>query len=458
MSRSGADYVYASRLLHPLVGAFVGFGLMLTYFNYTAAGMVLISQLFLPQLVWTLGHATNSTSIVSFSNTLASSHWWQLGVALFVLAGALILATRGGRAAGRAIWWLFLAGVAAIALLVIESLTHSHSSFQSAYNAATIPGAYHHVLAAGKATGIQTGNSLSNIALVLPFITLYYIGYTQSSFSAGEIKRPATTYIRATLITLAAAAAMMVVAWLALKHLTGLTFFQTASNLAQGNPTAWQHATGAAPFTGMFYGTLLGSPVVRVAIAVGFILCQTTNPISNSFVTSRVIFALAFDRLLPTRVADVNERTNRPFNAALFTAGIVLIFIVLSIFSTGFTRAYRNALLMTLAIFFVTSLGAAILPFRRRDLYDSSPKLMSWRLGGVPGITIIAVLSMIVSGGLFYESATHSAISAGYDAGSVITLTAMGVAGVVAYVVSRIYLMRKKGVDLDLALRELPPE
>jgi hypothetical protein len=34
----------------------------------------------------------------------------------------------------------------------------------------------------------------------------------------------------------------------------------------------------------------------------------------------------------------------------------------------------------------------------------------------------------------------------------------MGVAGVVAYVVSRIYLMRKKGVDLDLALRELPPE
>jgi hypothetical protein len=106
----------------------------------------------------------------------------------------------------------------------------------------------------------------------------------------------------------------------------------------------------------------------------------------------------------------------------------------------------------------VGSLCAAILPYRRRDLYESSPKILAARLGSVPLTTIVAIISLCVQGTLFYIAATNDSISGGYDFGSVATLIGIGLAGIVAYVISRIYLLRIKGVDLDLAMKELPPD
>jgi amino acid transporter len=147
-----------------------------------------------------------------------------------------------------------------------------------------------------------------------------------------------------------------------------------------------------------------------------------------------------------------------PVNAALTAAAIVLLFAALTIFSTGFPRLARNALLMSLFVFFVGSLCAAILPFRRRDLYEASPRILSRRLGPVPITTVVAGLSLVIQGALFYTAATNNSISGGYDVGSVATLVGIGLAGIVAYVISRFYLRRSQGVDIDLAMKELPPD
>jgi len=458
MPRSGGDFVYASRLLHPAVGAFVGFGMLLTYLYLAGGGAALIGQLLLPQFLQTAGAATHVHGLTTFAGTLASSKWWQFAMTALVVALAGVIAVRGGRAVGRATWWLFGAGLLGAVVLVVNALTHDNHVFRAAYEHATVPGAYQHVIAAAHKDGIQTGSTWSGLWKVLPFIALGYNGFTQNNLPAGELKRPAKTYLQATVGCLVASGVLIVVTWLALKHMAGMHFLQAASALSQGDPTAWQHATGGATFTGNYYGEIVGSPVTRTVIAGGFMIGALINPVSVAFVSSRIMFALSFDRLIPSRLADVRKRSHMPVNAALAASLIVLLFAALTIFSTGFLRLARNALLMSLFVFLIGSLCAAILPYRRRDLFESSPKVLKARIVGIPAITLVAVVSFAIQATLFYVAATNGSISGGYDFGSVATLVGVGLAGIVAYVVSRFYLLRANGVNIDLAMKELPPD
>ena len=240
--------------------------------------------------------------------------------------------------------------------------------------------------------------------------------------------------------------------------MTSMHFLQAASGLSQNYPTAWAHATGGAPFTTVYYAEIVGAPVIRIVIAAGFMLGTLFNPIAVTFVASRIMFALSFDRILPTRLADVHERSHRPVNAAVASAAILMLFGALTIFSAGFTSWARNQLLMALFVLVIASVCGMILPFRRRDLFQSSPRVVRGSVGSIPVTAIIAAVSFVILAWLFYEAATHPTLSGGYSVSSVGTLVGVGLAGVVAYAISRTYLRRVKGINIELAMKELPPE
>jgi len=42
--------------------------------------------------------------------------------------------------------------------------------------------------------------------------------------------------------------------------------------------------------------------------------------------------------------------------------------------------------------FFATTVAAVILPWRRKDLYNASP-IASWKIAGIPAITIVGVIT-----------------------------------------------------------------
>lgn len=458
MPRSGGDYVYASRLIHPLVGAFIGTGFLLLWLYIGSGQAALIATLLVPEFLVTVGHAAGVHWFVTAASTVSSSHGWQFAITavLIIIVSAIVI--RGGRAVGRAAWWLLVAGLIAVVALVINGLTHSSAAFQAAYDHATVPNAYSSVLASARSHGVKTGSTLSGFSQMLPYTVLLYLGFTMTNLPAGELKRPAKTYIRATSLSLIFTGAIMIVAWVALKQMTGLTFMQDASSLSQNYPTAWAHVTGGAPFTTVYYAEIVGSPVVRIIIAAGFALGTLFNPIAVTFVASRIMFALSFDRVLPSRLADVRERSHLPVNAAVTSAVILMVFGALTIFTAGFTSWARNQLLMALFVLIIASLCCVILPFRRRDLFESSPRVLRGRVGSVPVTAIVAFVSFGILVWLFYVAATHNTLSGGYSVSSVGTLVGVGLAGVIAYVVSRTYLRRVKGVNIDLAMKELPPE
>jgi basic amino acid/polyamine antiporter, APA family len=134
--------------------------------------------------------------------------------------------------------------------------------------------------------------------------------------------------------------------------------------------------------------------------------------------------------------------------------GAVLTFLTIE---TTVLTATRNSYLMVTAVFALSSIAAAMLPWRRRDLYDRSPKMLGRNILGIPAVTWLGALSAIFWIYATYSGATKTQVSGGYSTSSIVVLAFMSLGGAACYVVSRRNL-RRKGFDLSMAMHELPPE
>lgn len=135
-----------------------------------------------------------------------------------------------------------------------------------------------------------------------------------------------------------------------------------------------------------------------------------------------------------------------------------MLFTYLVAEATGYAHAARNNILVWSVVLTLASLAVTVLPWRRPELFRAGPKVLKGQVAGVPVIVVIGAVSTVIQAALGVIAATNTGISGGYDAVSVAVLLTMLLLGVVFYVVSRTYLKRQRGIDIDLAMRELPPE
>ena len=73
-------------------------------------------------------------------------------------------------------------------------------------------------------------------------------------------------------------------------------------------------------------------------------------------------------------------------------------------------------------------------------------------------ITILAGLSALITAFLFVIVAKDHRLSGGYPSQSIVALAIIALFGPVAYLVAKWRLKQREGINLDLAMRELPPE
>ncbi len=108
--------------------------------------------------------------------------------------------------------------------------------------------------------------------------------------------------------------------------------------------------------------------------------------------STRVIFAAAFDRLLPEKVAEVDERTGTPIYALLL---MVVPSIVVSFLFSDNIANFRSLTLASTLVIAVTYLGttiaAIVLPYVKPDLYNASP-IAKYKVLGIPLITVAGLI------------------------------------------------------------------
>jgi APA family basic amino acid/polyamine antiporter len=114
--------------------------------------------------------------------------------------------------------------------------------------------------------------------------------------------------------------------------------------------------------------------------------------------STRVIFAAAFDRLLPEKVAELNKN-GTPINAMLLMVIPAIIVSYLYAYNVGaapdgtggFYTATLAATQGIAIMYFGTAIAAILLPYRKKELFDASP-IANMKVGGIPLITIAGVI------------------------------------------------------------------
>jgi len=230
-----------------------------------------------------------------------------------------------------------------------------------------------------------------------------------------------------------------------------LTAGQAFTNAAYANPTlVFGEPPAATSFN--FYTLAMGvsgNSVLAGLIGLGWILANMSVLAYGVIVISRYLLAQSFDRFLPSRISHVSPRFGSPVVALLVSLILTVVLIGLAAFNyggglLGGLEGLFGAILASMIYFVFVGLASAIHGVRKEQ-------------GATKWILALAgILNVFVFGFLGYQFVTYPDVWAltpltyGFIGLSI-------VAGVVIYFASKWY-NGKRGIDISLAYKELPPD
>ena len=448
MPRSGGDYVFISRVLSsPLgfVASFLFFVAILisagsgSYWAFSEAGTQLSFA----------GQVLGDKGIVSLGNFVtpgvSSSPAVLMAAGVAILAVGAALVTAGGRLFRLVVYAFFGYGVFTMLLVVVIFLTSSHAGFVNAYNA-YFQGGVAKVYSDAASAGYVQGASLASIGAVVPLLFVSIGPYPVMQFVGGEIRRPRTSL----LYGLVVAEALSIAIWFGLTYMLdkviGLPFIE-----------AWAIQNGGvgAPLSTVptaFATVLNPSSLLLWLIVIGLFIGNIGWSWLSLVFISRLFLAWSFDRVMPQWLSRVSDRFHTPVNAIVLGAVLALIPMYLQYF-TSFISAQVNAIFFYSVVWFLAAVSAVLLPFTRRDVYESAT---GGKRRGLPRISILGAVAAALFAYLGYNSVTNPAVGP-FQASAQILVGVVILVPVAIYALSYRY-HKSRGVDLRLAHSRIPPE
>ncbi len=467
MPRTGGDYAWQSRVL----GGGLGFVLSITGWWFTLFlwapiyANILNVQFFLP-LAYTLKWSGVSTFFTSQTGLFVSC--------LIVLAFVSVVVTLGMETYARIqkiCFWIGLVGLVVVCGLLLFA---SQSDFQNAFNreSASLFGAsgnaYQSTIDLGTKAGYTQHDfsafSLGPIFLLMPFLAFYLLWPNWGATLYGEvrgskdIRKPFWSMFWGLWVTIGLVGLVMIL----IVKTIGWQFYNSA-NAAYYNYAFYGGAAPPVttwPYPVMFAGWLVDNHLFQalLIIVMGLWFFGWAGTLFLS--STRVIFAAAFDRVLPAWAANISAKRRVPYGSLVLM--IVPSVVISAVYSyvPKFQSVFLDATAVLALTFLATVVAAIILPWRRKDLYDASP-IANYKVAGVPTITIVAVVTAIFLLFMLYEWSFNSSNLYGTSfqttLNSVYYFLATYVLAIVIYVVARV-VRNRQGIDLRRIHHEIPVE
>ncbi|HUC56111.1 MAG TPA: APC family permease [Streptosporangiaceae bacterium] len=456
--RAGGEYVYLSRTVSPVVGSIAGLGIAVV-FTYILSTNAHFAAQFTPFLLSGLGLVFHSKGLTNAAGHVGSDGSIFV-VSLIVMVIVALLSLTAVKLVARIIFGLIILQVLAFIVLMIVLAANSRTDFASAL--ATFshhPGAYQAILNLGKSNGVAIGSSVASMVAIIPFMVLNYNGVLYSYYVGGELRRPGRTYLYASVISLVVLVVLWGGVWALLRAHVGLPFMQSQANLGASDAAGYAKITSLNSVAGgLGYGMILTSnPIARLLFATAVPLAEIAVNLAFVTVTTRVLFAQAFDRLLPVNVAKVGERNHAP-NVAI---GIVLVIGAAFCYVTSFVNLSNIVALQSLffaLILLAGGVAAWFLPYKRPELItpaglDDAAKATFLRKVSWTGAatTVLALFTV-------FEIVSHTSVYGKFSWESILTLVIVLGAGPLIYLIARYIRRQRNSLDLAMAMHELPPE
>jgi amino acid transporter len=172
--------------------------------------------------------------------------------------------------------------------------------------------------------------------------------------------------------------------------------------------------------------------------------------------STRMIFAAAFDRVLPEAAARVSDR-GVPWVALLLIMIPSVVVSWLYAYQDGFAALTLDASLVIAVTFLGSSFAATILPWWKPEIYNTSP-VARYKVGPIPLISLAGGITTLFLAWTLFQWLTNALYGIGIgNTQSIVWLGFLYGAAVVVYVAARLY-RRATGVNLDAIHAEIPAE
>ncbi|HZW85682.1 MAG TPA: APC family permease [Nitrososphaerales archaeon] len=465
MPRTGNDYVWVSRVFHPAIGFTWGLIYVLIVFlaAFIGAGTGPLS-LAVSSIFSTAGLISGSSSLVNMGTYFGTpiggfelAVLFTVAVTLFTIFGSKLIKYF------LYFTWIF-AIIGMITMWYILSTT-SNATFVSNWNTligSTNPGYTYAALqntavTKGGWTGFATG--FPGIIAALPFAFLFLFGGNYVNSFAGEIKNVRKSIPLALFLSLVLGLGY----WILTSSLTSAT---VGKDWITQVGYAW---IGGGSATGTTGYPLPYQPTQPLFLAVaaypnqGLITFMyityfigSLGPVFAYFwIPSKYLFAFSFDRVIPSKFADVSEKFHTPYIAVITTAVIAILAEYLYSY-LGYSSYFTMGTVLWGISYVVPGLALMVFPFVKKDLFATAPGWVGKKVAGIPLVSLVGLATAVGFGYVGYDAYSNPAITSP-NFNSLALVGSLIVVGLVLYFVSKAYY-RGKGIDISMALKEIPPE
>jgi len=399
MPRSGGDYVWQTRIFGGGIGFILAItGWWFTLWLWTPIYGDMLRQIVLTPLLGAFGLQQAAVWIAGQGTPL-------FVCSLLTLVFVAVVIFMGMKTYARIQKYSFYAGMLGLLIVIVLLFTGSPEKFKEGMEAnsaayfGTQAGVHDATAEAGVAAGAGTplmGGSFFLIMLTLPYLVFFNLWPNWGATLYGEV-RGATDYKRN----------FSGMAWaLIATTILGILFFMGVSKTigwdfyVQANGAWWNYAWGYTtevpplpvwPNPAMLAVFLTNNRLVQIVV----LLLMSTwwfGWAGTLFLSStRVIFAAAFDRLLPEKAAELNDN-GTPVNAMLYMVIPAIIVSALYAYNLLGFRSITLAATQGIAImYFGTSIAAIVLPYKKKELFEASP-IAQMKVAGIPLITVAGLI------------------------------------------------------------------
>lgn len=453
MPRSGGDFVWVGRVIHPSIGFMNNFALAIFFLSFLGPVSGWFFSYGIQVMFVNMSTITGNASYLSMANQLNGTI--PTFIAGLIVLGVISAVTFAGvRWAFRFQWVMFGLIILGTLTFLITMATTSNATFIANFD--RLSGiSYNSVISSASSSGFNTSFTLTGTLLGSTYSFLNYYGYNFSTFVGGEVKGAGKSQLYGILGSTAIFGALMYLVFQSAYSTIGQPFLASAAHIFGATGSVW--TLPQPPILQYLVVYANANPIVAILVPLAIIGSVFGSLTTIVLAVVRQTFAWSFDRVVPTKFSEVDSRRSSPVYALALIVVIGLIFIILNDFTTIFTYlSYETAgLWATTAI---VGLAALILPFRRKDILQNAPPAVrkKWALvvlGFIGFVGSLAVVAISLSPAYLQATTGGASINSLDIAGLLVTF----VIGLAIYFVS--YAWRKsKGIDLGLVMKEIPPE
>jgi amino acid transporter len=464
MPRAGGDYVWISRVLGGPVGfvlAVCGWWFILWHWVPIYANILNV-EIFVPIagiIGWDGGFSFFQEPRGLFTASIITA-----------LLASLVISL-GMRTYARIQKFCFYGGVVGLLFMFVLLLVNSKADFISAFNAESQDvlgapaNAYEGTLAAGDTgiSGVADLGAVKGLFLLIPFILFFNLWSNWGATLYGEVRgasdfRKNIYAMGGALIATTIAAVIM---FLLFAKTFGWDFYNAANNAYWGQPALYDYVENP-PVTSFPYPGLLASFLMEGAfwqlLLVGLLSLWFFGWVGTVFLSStRVVFAAAFDRILPEGASKVT-RNGVPIVAILLMLVPALPIAYFYAYNDEFFSWTLSATFVIAVTFAGSAIAAAAMPWLKPNIYNASP-IARYKIAGFPLITVAALGFLVILGFAIYEWITNATYGIDWTTARNSFYYMFALYGIAAaiYAISWFY-RRSQGIDMAKVHSEIPAE